>query len=272
MEYALLYTAGTDPQPYDPAADNIAEWVADLIERAVSEFGERLRPGEDATTVKVRDGRTLVTEGPFTEAKEWVGGFDIIDCADLDEAIEIAAAASRRPNRHRGGASVHGLAGRRTRSSGGAARLSRTADAGATRYLMLVCADPESAGGEPGDGSRVTCSRGSTSRTRSGVRLFGDVLRPLVGRHPGALARRSHADRPGPLNRAATGSLGSTSSRSAGLKRRSRWRPRTRWPGLGLMVLSPAWPFDVEDDHVARAEREEPERELRTEPAVEVAR
>ena len=89
MEYLLLYTPGTDPQPYDPAADNIGEWVDDLIARGISEWGERLRPGTDATTVRVRQGRTLATEGPFGEG---VGGFDVIRCDDLDEAISVAAA------------------------------------------------------------------------------------------------------------------------------------------------------------------------------------
>ncbi len=46
---------------------------------------------ETAATVRVRDGETLVTDGPFTEAKEWIAGFDLVECSDLDEAIEVAA-------------------------------------------------------------------------------------------------------------------------------------------------------------------------------------
>jgi hypothetical protein len=45
----------------------------------------------DSTTVRVREGEVLVADGPFAETKEQIGGFDIIDCADLDEAIEIAS-------------------------------------------------------------------------------------------------------------------------------------------------------------------------------------
>ena len=45
----------------------------------------------DATTVRVSRGQLLVSDGPFTESKEWIAGFDILDCADLDEAIAIAA-------------------------------------------------------------------------------------------------------------------------------------------------------------------------------------
>jgi hypothetical protein len=59
--------------------------------RSIRLTGDRLRPPSDATTVRVRDGETLVTDGPFVETKEYVGGFDIIDCANLDEAIEVAS-------------------------------------------------------------------------------------------------------------------------------------------------------------------------------------
>jgi hypothetical protein len=59
--------------------------------RGVRLTGNRLRMAADATTVRVRDGETLVTDGPYAETKEQMGGFDIIDCADLDEAIEVAS-------------------------------------------------------------------------------------------------------------------------------------------------------------------------------------
>ena len=50
-----------------------------------------MAPATDATTVRVRDAEVLLTDGPFAETKEVVGGFVLIECADLDEAIEIAA-------------------------------------------------------------------------------------------------------------------------------------------------------------------------------------
>ncbi len=53
--------------------------------------GVRLRASADATTVQSRDGQTLVSDGPFVEAKEQIGGFALIECADLDDAIEVAA-------------------------------------------------------------------------------------------------------------------------------------------------------------------------------------
>jgi hypothetical protein len=53
--------------------------------------GERLRPTTDATTVKVRDGEVLTSDGPFAETKEQMAGFYLVDAKDLDEAIDIAS-------------------------------------------------------------------------------------------------------------------------------------------------------------------------------------
>jgi hypothetical protein len=55
------------------------------------ESGFALMPTNTATTVRVRDGKTLTTDGPFAETKEQLGGFYLLNCKDLDEAIEVAA-------------------------------------------------------------------------------------------------------------------------------------------------------------------------------------
>jgi hypothetical protein len=80
-------------EPFGPDVklDPIEPWVAEMDGRGVRLLGDRLRMASDATTVRVRDGQTLVTDGPYAETKEQMGGFDILDCADLDEAIEIAS-------------------------------------------------------------------------------------------------------------------------------------------------------------------------------------
>ena len=59
--------------------------------RGVLQGGERLRPTTDATTVQVRGGEVLSTDGPFAETKEQMGGYYVVDCKDLDEAIEVAS-------------------------------------------------------------------------------------------------------------------------------------------------------------------------------------
>lgn len=53
--------------------------------------GERLTPSDTATSVRVRNGETLVSDGPFAETKEQLGGYFLVDCKDLDHASEIAA-------------------------------------------------------------------------------------------------------------------------------------------------------------------------------------
>ena len=68
-----------------------AKWTEDAGARGVLQGGERLRPTTDATTVQVRDGEVLTSDGPFAETKEQIGGFFLVDCKDLDEAIEVAS-------------------------------------------------------------------------------------------------------------------------------------------------------------------------------------
>ena len=59
--------------------------------RGVRLFGSRLEGVEQARTVRVKGGQLLITDGPFAETKEQIAGFDILECADLDEALEVAA-------------------------------------------------------------------------------------------------------------------------------------------------------------------------------------
>jgi len=80
-----------EAEPYVAEEDDMAEWDAEMVRRGVSIAGDRLRPPEFAKTVRVRGDEAIVTDGPFTESKEWVAGFDVIEVRDLDEAIEVAA-------------------------------------------------------------------------------------------------------------------------------------------------------------------------------------
>lgn len=72
----------------DPAYD---AFTAEVARRGALLGGARLRPTAEAATVRVRDGETLVSDGPFAETKDFVGGIDIVDCATSDDAIAIAA-------------------------------------------------------------------------------------------------------------------------------------------------------------------------------------
>jgi hypothetical protein len=68
----------------------VSAWVDETEGRGVRLEGHELVPAVEGRTVRVRSGRAMVTDGPFAETKELIGGFDILDCADLDEAIEVA--------------------------------------------------------------------------------------------------------------------------------------------------------------------------------------
>jgi hypothetical protein len=97
MRYALLICTDESAQaaagPDEIAAMRAAydAFGAEMGARGVLQGGERLHPTTDATTVRVTGGEVVVSDGPFAETKEQMGGFYIVDCKDLDEAIEIAS-------------------------------------------------------------------------------------------------------------------------------------------------------------------------------------
>ncbi|WP_345604063.1 YciI family protein [Pseudonocardia adelaidensis] len=94
MRYVLLICDDERVSPTNEElwADPVHQaWWEDLQRRGSMLSGQRLRPVVDATTVRVRDGETLVSDGPFAETKDFVGGFVVVDCPNLDDAIAIAA-------------------------------------------------------------------------------------------------------------------------------------------------------------------------------------
>ena len=95
MKYALFicWDESLRLSPAEQAAMeiNTEAWVTEMDGRGVRLDGQALRPVSDATTVRVRDHEVLVADGTFAETKEQIAGFDVLDCADLDEAIEIAS-------------------------------------------------------------------------------------------------------------------------------------------------------------------------------------
>jgi hypothetical protein len=75
----------------DAVSPEYQAFVADIAQRGILQGGERLRPSTDATTVQVRNGEVLTVDGPFAETKEQLGGYFVVECKDLDEAIEVAS-------------------------------------------------------------------------------------------------------------------------------------------------------------------------------------
>jgi hypothetical protein len=95
MRYMLLLYDCDRPEPGDPRFGDALERVNGFVEechrRGVLRAGDPLQPVSTATTLRVRDGQTLIVDGPFAEVHEQLGGYFILDCRDLDEALELAA-------------------------------------------------------------------------------------------------------------------------------------------------------------------------------------
>ena len=100
MKYMLLIHQGTTPTPYDQEAwGKLSQEEQGAVYAAYQQInqtpgvtpGHGLQPPETATTVRVQDGRTLTTDGPFVELKEALGGYFIFEADDLDAAIALAA-------------------------------------------------------------------------------------------------------------------------------------------------------------------------------------
>jgi hypothetical protein len=110
MKYLLLIHQGDAPTPYDPEAwsrlsedEQLEVYAAyqGINETPGVTPGLQMQPPETATTVRVQDGRTLTTDGPFATVKEALGGYFVFEADDLDAAIELA---SRVPASRLGGA------------------------------------------------------------------------------------------------------------------------------------------------------------------------
>ena len=180
MKYMLMICVDPADVPEDEP-DDVEPWVNDLDSRGIRLFGDRLRPPSDATTVRVRGGEVMSTDGPYAETKEQIAGFDVIECASLEDAVRWAG---RHPHSWMGAVEVRALTG------GAPVVHLPEPGAGKTRYMMFVCTDPavdprEFARMEP-PGPWVAEMDGR------GVRLFGSELEP-PGRARTVRVRDKHA-------------------------------------------------------------------------------
>jgi hypothetical protein len=97
MEYILLIYSSEADGKKRPEAENqqiykeYMSFTEDLTKSGKNKGGNPLEPATTATTVRVRNGKTTVTDGPFAETKEQLGGYYLVEAKDIDEAISIAA-------------------------------------------------------------------------------------------------------------------------------------------------------------------------------------
>ena len=98
MRYLLLIygpewdSSQMTPEQQEAVMEEWTDYSAGLLKRGAMEGGEALESTATATTVRVRNGETVTTDGPFAETNEVLGGFYLLNCKDLDEAIEMAGA------------------------------------------------------------------------------------------------------------------------------------------------------------------------------------
>lgn len=90
MKYMMFVCTDTEPETDESQVPDIDVWVAQNDAAGRRLQGNILASPAAATTVRVRGGELLLSDGPFAETKELIVGFDILECADLDEAIEVA--------------------------------------------------------------------------------------------------------------------------------------------------------------------------------------
>jgi len=92
VKFLMLVCTDTEPDTDESATPDIDAWVAENDAAGRRLLGTPLAPAAEARTVRVRGGETLVSDGPFAETKELIVGFDLLECADLEEAVEVARA------------------------------------------------------------------------------------------------------------------------------------------------------------------------------------
>jgi hypothetical protein len=95
MKFLMLVCATEEPGEADTADTEDGEsfpWLDDVVARGIRLDGDRLASSREARTVAVRDGEMLVSDGPFAETKEVICGYDVLECATLEDAVAVAAA------------------------------------------------------------------------------------------------------------------------------------------------------------------------------------
>ncbi|TRV81492.1 hypothetical protein FKN01_03305 [Streptomyces sp. 130] len=192
MKYVLFIA--TDPAG-EPADENPQAWAEKWNGRGVRLEGMPLKPVEETSTVRVRGSDILVTDGPFAETAEWIAGYDLLEAADLDEAIEVAAS---HPMATAGRIEVRPVAP--IDHGPGTDNVPHEGDAPASRFLALMRTDPAAPPYTPDPAEVAAWVRDGLA---SGRYLGGEHLSPvedatLVRRRGGELliADGAYADVP----------------------------------------------------------------------------
>jgi len=91
MQYLLIISHDDSFTPTETLIKDIGAWIKKMERRGVRVYGNPLRPPGDATTVRVREGKVVLTKGPFAKSKEKMCAYELIECSNPAEAIDVAS-------------------------------------------------------------------------------------------------------------------------------------------------------------------------------------
>ncbi|MEU5417342.1 YciI family protein [Streptomyces clavifer] len=168
MKYVLF--VATDPAG-EPTDENPQAWVERWNDRGVRVEGMPLKPAAETKTVRVRGDQVLITDGPFAETTEWIAGYDLIEAADFDEAVE---AASSHPMATGGRIEIRPVEPLDLGPDMGNAP--HEGDAPASRFLGIIRTDPSAPPCPPESAALAEWVRDGVA---SGRYLGGEHLRPV---------------------------------------------------------------------------------------------
>ena len=235
MQYMLTHAGAPDLAGAwdDEAWAALTAWLDETISSGVSIEGGPLRLDADATTVKVRDGQLIVTDGPYAETREQVAGYDVLECASLNEAVQWAG---RHPHSWLGSVEVRALP-----DSAPAVPLPEPGE-GKIRYMMLVCTDPAV---DPREFARIEpVDPWVAEMNGRGVRLCGSELEP-PGSARTVRVREKHAIvTDGPFAETKEQIAGFDVLECADLDEAIEVASRPPMARLGILEVRPFWPFE----------------------------
>jgi hypothetical protein len=90
VKFVLIISHGDSFAPTETLVSEIVAWEAEMDRRGIRESGNPLRPPAEAVTVRVREGSVSLTPGPFTDSAEQMAAYELLDCASLEEAVDLA--------------------------------------------------------------------------------------------------------------------------------------------------------------------------------------
>ncbi|MCL4536848.1 MAG: YciI family protein [Nitrospirae bacterium] len=91
MQYLLIISHDDFFTPTKTLIKDIGDWIKKMQRRGVRVYGNPLRPPADAITVRVREGKVVLTKGPFAKSREKICAYELIECASTKEAIDVAS-------------------------------------------------------------------------------------------------------------------------------------------------------------------------------------